>query len=129
MSPRRKRVLNRVYDRDGNPISMERWRELYADRDYVIVKQEDIDEGHWLSTVWLGLDHGWGGTLKIFESMIFNKDPNGDSDWQDLECRRYSTLREAQEGHEALKREWRAAMLQKFKEALNQHGGIKDGDL
>lgn len=53
----------------------------------------------WVSTVWLGLDHGFsfGGdhTPIIFETMAF-----GPKSWSELEIRRYATETEALAGHE-----------------------------
>lgn len=53
----------------------------------------------WISTVFLGLDHRYGGNGPpiVFESMAFGI--NGESD---LECKRYSTWNEAIAGHEAM---------------------------
>ena len=50
--------------------------------------------GFVVSTVWLGLDHGFGHTPPlIFETMVF--DPQGN----ELECERYASEQEAHEGH------------------------------
>lgn len=60
-----------------------------------IVKQTMID-GVKISTVFLGIDHSFlGGPPLIFETMVFGGD-------QDAEMDRYSTKREALEGHEAM---------------------------
>jgi hypothetical protein len=45
-----------------------------------------------VSTVFLGLDHGWGGKPLIFESMIFNGPCHDDMD-------RYTTWEQAEIGH------------------------------
>jgi len=49
-----------------------------------------------VSTVFLGLDHGWNGKPALFETMIFDL-PDGHelSEYQ----ARYSTWEEAEEGH------------------------------
>jgi hypothetical protein len=90
------------YDKEGNPIADTLdWAMLFEDREYRIVKQEILWWGGWLSTVWLGLDHAWGGERPlIFESMLFFGRRN------DLDCRRYSTLEEAHQGHRLMKRYW-----------------------
>lgn len=51
--------------------------------------------GEKLSTVWLGLDHNFGGEGPplIFETMLFMKSNKNDLQW------RYSTEEEAKEGH------------------------------
>lgn len=56
-----------------------------------------------ISTVWLGLDHGYGGEPLIFETMQFGGE--GDSDLE-----RYPTLEAAQSGH--------AAWVRRIQEAI-----------
>ena len=46
-----------------------------------------------ISTVFLGLDHGFGGKVLLFETMAF--DPKGDEKM----CERYETWEEAERGH------------------------------
>jgi len=62
--------------------------------DYRRVAQASIGE-MLVSTVWLGLDHGWGQRPLYFETMIFGGKHDG---WQ----ARYSTRAEAEAGHAAL---------------------------
>ena len=54
------------------------------------------DQHRWVSTVWLGLDHGFGmgGPPLIFETMIF-----GDHGVSDHGQWRYSTEQAARQGH------------------------------
>lgn len=62
------------YDREGNPITFERWAELCAreDVDYRRVAWTLIGEGIEISTVWLGIDHNFfDGPPLIFETMVF----------------------------------------------------------
>lgn len=60
-----------------------------------------------VSTVWLGLDMGMlrifnkNAKALIFESMVFS--PFGDGD---IDCRRYSTRRQAIAGHKRMVAEW-----------------------
>lgn len=75
------------------------------DPKYKIVKQEYLWWGGWLSTVWLGLDHSHGeGKPLIFESMLFYKS------WSEIDMDRYSTEKEAFEGHERMKKEWSSVL-------------------
>lgn len=92
----------RYFDRDGKPLTLLEWGTLFEDLEYKIVAQVRI-RGWFVSTVWLGLDHGmWNwGTVgaepyqpMIFETMVF--DPWGDEQMQD----RYATEAEAKDGHE-----------------------------
>jgi hypothetical protein len=59
---------------------------------YVVAR--DVMPGESLvSTVLLGMNHGFGGVPLIFETMVFSASGNGDF------CQRYSTLQEARQGH------------------------------
>ncbi len=86
-----------VYDKQGNPITSEEWgRILQDDPAYKRVAETTLPNKVRVSTVWLGLNHGWEpGEKLIFETMVFR---DGSSD----ECERYSTLEEALEGHERM---------------------------
>ena len=47
-----------------------------------------------VSTVFLGIDHGWNGKVELFETMIFGGE-------HDEECWRYATWGDAEAGHAA----------------------------
>lgn len=82
-------------DKEGRPISLLEWIELFADKSYQIIQQDRIGKEIEVSTVWLGIDHGFGMTKPIiFETMIFGGKHN---QYQ----RRYSTIQDALKGHEA----------------------------
>lgn len=91
------------FDRTGKPIGMVEWSNLFQDKSYQIVQQDRVDpteeqpEGRILvSTVWLGLDHNFGGgTPLIFETMVFGG-------ILDQECDRYPTEEQALAGHEKM---------------------------
>jgi len=88
------------YDKDGLPISMYSWGLLMENPTYRVVKQETLVDNRWVSTVWLGIDHSFGGKKKLlFETMVFDHEGGGDSGGDILECFRWSTLAEAQKGH------------------------------
>lgn len=58
------------YDRAGNAIGLLRWVYLRERPNYFRVAQTTVGK-YWISTVWLGLDHGFGrGKPLIFETMI-----------------------------------------------------------
>ena len=65
-----------------------RWLQT-ADRHVRDTARDDVR----VSTVFLGLDHGFGGRRELFETMVF---VNGASEG----CERYCTWAEAEEGHE-----------------------------
>lgn len=96
------------YDRAGKPITMEQWGELremgldpdghYGTSSYIRIGEEVVGEAK-VSTVWLGIDHGWPSPFDegpyrpvIFETMIFG---GRFDNYQ----RRYCTEWEAIEGH------------------------------
>ncbi len=72
-------------------LNFARWFEK-ADRS---VAQTDFPDGSKLSTVFLGIDHGWGDVPVLFETMIFGG-PHHEKQW------RYSTWEEAKENHEKI---------------------------
>lgn len=81
------------YDRQGNRIGFMEWGAKFEDKEYQhVARWEDGDLS--VSTVWLGIDHGWraGGPPIIFETMIFGGEHN-------QERTRYVTEAEAIEGH------------------------------
>jgi hypothetical protein len=73
------------------PAELMEWAEWLENADRAIGR--DVRNDVMVSTVFLGLDHSFGGSVPLlFETMIFG----GEHD-QHLE--RYSTLNEAKEGH------------------------------
>lgn len=91
------------YDRQGKPISIEEWGARFGDLEYKIVVQHWV-RGWKVSTVWLGLDHGFGfGPVPlIFETMVFppGDEAGGHSISSDEYCVRYPTEEAAQAGHD-----------------------------
>lgn len=103
--------MSNWYDKEGNPLltddalvgssewerKMNEIEKLLSDKNYKIIKQEwTPDKKHWVSTVWLGLDHNFGeGPPLIFETMVFKEGDAG-------ELERYSTQEEALRGHKKL---------------------------
>lgn len=92
-----------TYDRDGKPISLDQWTQLHGNIEYLRVAQTELGP-YTVSTVWLGIDHGWGRSHApiIFETMVFAMhEPAADQrpEWLDY-CDRYSTEEEARRGHE-----------------------------
>jgi hypothetical protein len=88
--------LNFYFDKQGNPISAEEANHLLMDRDYCTIEKTPMmyhDEPVEVSTVWLCVNHQWGeGPPVIFETMVFGGP-------EDMECFRYSTEKEARDGH------------------------------
>lgn len=93
------------YDKSGTPMTMKQAASVFKDPVYKRVGSDTVTcagRSWWVSTVWLGIDHGWGdGPPVIFETMIFAQqsltDP--DEDQREQETTRYTTLADAEAGH------------------------------
>lgn len=97
--------MSEYYTRSGKPLTFEQWleRTKAGDRDERRVAETTLENGYWVSTVYMGLNHQYGdGPPLIFECMVFSK-KRGVSD---LDCDRYSTEAEAKAGHEAMCAKW-----------------------
>lgn len=92
------------YDQDGNPITLDQWGWLLQRGEEYRRLAEDHVGSYWVSTVWLGLNHGYMPNQPplIFETMVFataNSEPDFSSP---PECKRYSTREAALAGHAEL---------------------------
>ena len=95
--------MPRYYDKDGSPLELMEWGRKLEDTEYKRVAQTTLPDGKWVSTVWLGLNHNYGnGPPLIFETMIFESK----KDLGELDTERYSTLADAQDGHNAMVTRW-----------------------
>jgi hypothetical protein len=95
----------RYFNRLGVGISMREWAELREDSTYFRIAETTVAGRWWVSTVWLGIDHGFGrGPPIIFETMVFDHGPDtsGLNRYDDLEMERYRTEAAAREGHERM---------------------------
>ncbi len=72
------------------------WGRMFESKDR-IVAQEHVGNA-FVSTVFLGLDHGWGPNSEglVFETMVFDS-PDGDE-----RTERYRTWGEAEAGHKRI---------------------------
>lgn len=96
--------MSGYYDKAGKPLSIGSWGRLFAKEGYKSVQKTKLPNGL-VSTVWLGIDHSFGGSKPlIFESMFFPTGPDSDEE----DCERYSTLEEAEAGHVKMVEKWRA---------------------
>jgi len=88
------------YRRDGTPYpdgdaGFFEWAKDFENFDKRIVRQEELPNGYWVSTVWMGIDHRFlEGPPLIFETMV--EDPEGH--WTDYQ-ERYSSEEDAIIGH------------------------------
>lgn len=95
------------YSPDGQPCTLRQYTAWREDKD---IRQVALDElrwsrrrGLWISTVYLGLDHGFGledgAPPLIYETMAFRR-----GTFDDADCERWATREQAAAGHEALLR-------------------------
>lgn len=88
--------------------SMSQWVHMFEDAAGRTVAKTVVD-GARVSTVFLGLDHGWGGPVPIlFETMVFPDPESGVESDMD----RYATWDEAVAGHEAMVAKVRGKVVQ-----------------
>ena len=82
------------YNREGKTITLDEWATLMSQDEVKRVAYTEVDEGCYVSTVWLGMDHNWteDGPPIIFETMILG----GRYDQEQI---RYSTEEQAVVGH------------------------------
>lgn len=91
------------YRRDGTAYpdtqaGLFAWCKDFENMDLRRIEETILWWGGRISTVWLGLDHSFGGREPlIFETMLF---PSNDMD-------RYSTEKEATEGHKRFVKKYR----------------------
>lgn len=102
-----------MYDRQGQPIhSMEEWVALLTPENKRVA-QTTVGQV-WVSTVWLGVDHGFGGGPPIiFETMAFVRGVS----YADLLCYRYATEAEALAGHQVA--------VEYVSDGRRRHGWVK----
>lgn len=90
------------YDKEGKEITLDKYALLHADRGYTVVEQTQVKKGvrrGMLSTVWLGLDHGYQGDQPvIFETMFFPDEESPES--HDSYFDRYTNEPDAWFGHQ-----------------------------
>ena len=90
-------------DEDHNPVKCESEVDMMWHRHNKRVRQTTLSDGRWVSTVFLGLDHGWGGGRPIlFETMVFGAkdgEERKDGEWEDEICERYASWEAAIHGH------------------------------
>ena len=72
-----------------------------------IIKSE-TGQHYVVSTVRLPFYHSFDETSAPFETMVFASDGAGVTDWLDLDCERYATEDEAQDGHTKMVEKWRS---------------------
>lgn len=111
------------YDRQGFPIPSDGtdpptlvWARYHEhDPDYASVARDELPDGSRLSTVWLGLDHGFGRPL-FFETMRFAADSAAGlefpdpTDGEETTQLRYGSEEEALAAHHEILRRLRGRL-------------------
>lgn len=112
-----------ILDESGNVVECDlitwaMW--LEKGRAQRILIQEDLPGGYWISTIFLGLNHSWDPKAEPlwFETMIFSPSDGKPMNFirpgyipehgPEVFTDRYTTLKEALEGHELAKEKWLA---------------------
>lgn len=86
------------YDRQGKEITAEDFSRLHTPEYATVCRTES--NGWLISTVWLGIDHNFGGSPPlIFETMVFRPSGDGSTSLDDVYCRRHYTEEQAMDGH------------------------------
>ena len=84
--------MSDYYSRSGGAITQDEWLREWSGENKRVAKDTVGDAD--VSTVYLGLNHAWGGGPPlIFETMIFGGE-------HDQDCWRYSSEDQARAGHE-----------------------------
>ena len=97
------------YDREGQPCSMMEAGRRREFPETMIVSRDTFEDGDFLSTVWLAIEHGTrDGKPVIFESMS-----KISGEW--VGCNRYTTQQEAAYGHEVWLKELIAQRIEQKK--------------
>ena len=88
------------YDKYGNELTLTEWCALMEDSEYRRIALTKLANGIRISTIWMGLDHRFGGDGPpvIFETMVFD-DSDASNRGRDLGMWRYCTELDAQQGH------------------------------
>jgi hypothetical protein len=89
------------YDRAGQRIRFRQWARMIENPEAKRVAVDTLDNGVYVSTVWLGLDHRFLGTGPplIFETMVFLPTDDGYGGPVTADSVRYSTEADAAAGH------------------------------
>lgn len=120
----------KLYDRKGNPITLEESGRLGQDRTYQILKQTETPTRWWISTVWLfGIDHNYDGVGPplLFETMVFKMGDDGSHGNWDYDCIRWATEEEAFAGHDAVVAKW-SDPIRDARFRLGDEGPYSDSD-
>lgn len=126
-------MTNKHYILDENKnlveVDLMTWANFFESFENRKVAQETLEDGTFVSTVFLGLDHNFSdnGPPLIFETMVFSPEEKkvqfGDKErifHEDLEQSRYSTWEEAMNGHRETVERWKIKTKKQTDEQVKQ---------
>ncbi len=88
-------------DWDGSPMQM--WEWSFKKQYFTHHVDDTLVKGWRVSTVWLGLNHGWREEVQIFETMIFKEDEEQEeNDYVDHYQERYASYDHALARHKEI---------------------------
>lgn len=100
--------MDNYIERDGVPVvvsDINEWARWHKNQDNRRVALDTLAGGVQVSTVFLGIDHSFGGDTPIlYETMVFGGVLSD-------ECERYATRKEAEAGHAAMIKRVKSAEL------------------
>lgn len=127
------KMTNKHYILDENKnlveVDLMTWANFFESFENRKVAQETLEDGTFVSTVFLGLDHNFSdnGPPLIFETMVFSPEEKkvqfGDKErifHEDLEQSRYSTWEEAMNGHRETVERWKIKTKKQTDEQVKQ---------
>jgi hypothetical protein len=114
-------MRNLYYDRDGSPLTLEQWGKKLNNLAYKRVASDTVGP-LWVSTIWLGLEHGFCADRPlIFETMGFSADRGSPKAWLELLGPwRYATEQDALRAH--------ALIVDKLRQMF-ERPGLTPGDV
>lgn len=93
-----------ILDADRNPVpcpNLRVWATWFEDIKNRRVARTEFPDGSYLSTIFMGMDHGWNDKLPpvLFETMLFRPKEDEEGFEAGEFCERYATWAEAETGH------------------------------
>ena len=100
-------MKSNYYDKEGKSMDLTEWARSSENKKYKHVADDYLEKCR-VSTVWLGLNHNfYDGPPLIFETMVFRASNGKVTDWGELDMDRYSTLKQAKNGHKKMVKRWK----------------------
>lgn len=117
--------LHYMLDENHNIITTDNvieWAQWFEENNAKRIVQQDPIDDLWISTVFMGIDHGFtnGGMPILFETMVFDKNHD------EIDMVRYATWDEALQGHKDTVRRYQThpeiEALHELQREVENHG-------